>query len=48
MWYNSMSRILVRLNGILLEAVDCFRYFGMDVAENCRMENDHTHRLRMK
>lgn len=34
LWCNQIGRkdILVKLNGKLLEEVNCFRYLGMDVA----------------
>ena len=47
MWCNPFGRkgISVRLNGELLEEVDCFRYLGIEVAANGRMEEELAHRV---
>ena len=39
------SRMFVKLNGDLLEEVDCFKYLGLQVAADGGCERDVVHRM---
>ena len=43
--YVNGGRMYARLNGDLLEEVDCFKYLGLQVATDGGCERDAVHRM---